>query len=171
MPRRSAVPPTAFTIELDDREPPSVRRRLDDTNLYDIKEHRLKTGDILFTVNGRRVAIERKTWADLFGSVRKRQPGSTLSHFAHQIRRLREEFDLALVMIEGSFMPTADGGIRLPDGRTVAKGVFYQADNALMSVQDMGIRVFHVLDPEKLGVRLWHAIKWADRRTHKFASN
>ncbi len=161
-----------ITLTVDDREPESIFRRLRDRGFIVVTE-RLDFADITFITptTNRYVGIERKTWGDLLGSVRRSQPGSKprVTHFHHQVRGMLAKFDISIVLLDGGFMPTIAGGINVK-GRPVAPGAFYQADNALLSVQQRGIVLAHCLDSEALGERVMKIVSWCDKGQHLFGN-
>ncbi len=162
-----------ITLTVDDREPESVFRRLEDRGFNVIKE-RLNVGDIVVRTpnSDRLLGIERKTWGDLLASVRRNQKGQNprVSHLHYQVREMLKAFDISILLLDGGFRPTPDGGIQLPDGREVAAGAFYQADNALLSIQQRGVVIAHCLDREALGERVLKLITWADKGSHTFGN-
>ncbi len=181
------VAPSDITLTVDDREPPSIERLLLDYG-FTVVCARMPVGDISFVTptTERYVGIERKKWGDLIGSVRRMQHGVTprVSHLHWQAKRMQQMFDISIILLDGLFRPAAngglrlnsapiltpEGGLRLPQGRDVAPGAIYQADNALLSLQQRGILVAHCLDSEKLGERIMKIVTWADKGEHHFGN-
>ena len=161
-----------ITLTVDDREPESVFRRLRDRG-FEVVSERLDFGDIAFVTptTDRYVGIERKTWPDLLASVRRSQPEVTprVTHLHYQVRGMLAKFDISIILLDGGFRPTEAGGLTVK-GHDVAPGAVYQADNALLSVQQRGVIVAHCLDKERLGERVMKIVTWADKGEHRFGN-
>lgn len=159
---------------VDDREPPSVARRLEASGLFSaVNTIRLSVGDIAFTVDGPNsgtVRVERKTWSDLIHSIRRKQGSGTESHLSYQMRAMRGTLSIPVLLLDGCQELSAGGGLELPDGKIVSKGGFYHADNALLSIQHFGILLVHCLNSEELGLRLAHLGVWLGRSNHTFGN-
>ena len=161
-----------ITLTVDCWEPEDVSRRIKDRG-FPIEVERMDFGDISFhtPTTNRYVGIERKTWLDLLSSVRRRQPNVTprVTHLHHQVRGMLAKFDISIILLDGGFRPTPAGGMFV-NGRAIAPGAVYMADNALLSAQQLGITIAHCLDKEALGERLMKIITWADKGEHRFGN-
>src|SRR5262245_42322387 len=124
-------------ITIDSREPGHVKDYLTAAlGPENVKQGQLPTADIVFAdYCGHTVGVERKTVADLLGSVAS-------GRLASQLTRLRDEFAVPILIVEGGYGLDGDRRIRVAGRQTGWSNGSVQA--ALFSLQGAGIYVLTV---------------------------
>ena len=169
-------------LKLDDREAAWVARRLEDAG-HIFERQRMRVGDIsCWLPSGLTLGIERKTWQDLIGTCRQQQQGG--NRFLKQMDRLRNEYDIAILLLEGGYRiydpsrtrdigeldahGTSLGGLSIAGGRQVAPSGLYTADASILRAQAMGIFVAHAPEPELFGDRIHYLVSYMAKNGEDF---
>ncbi len=125
---------------VDAREPDTIRSKLLELGWY---QEQLYTADYwFFTINYKKVGIERKTVADLCASI-----GDRLSS---QLMKMLEHYDVSILIIEGKWAKAYNEKISTPQGYEF--WTWTQVWNYLRTWQDRGLTL-------ELTVNEGHTIK------------
>lgn len=170
---------------VDDRQEDRTARLLEEED-YAVQIKHLIAGDVALLTPLGLVGIERKTWRDLFHSVRHRNKLDNLPRLASQVRRMKELYDVVIILIDGPVESDLYGGIYIgpPPAHTiweqlerpanrvtsrhVMSGALYEADNALLSLQLQGVLISHSPNYELIGKRIRHIDNWLRKKKRTF---
>ncbi len=129
---------------VDSREPALIKLKMSLASPIKSEVKALSSADYVITdVSGRRLGIERKSVSDFLNSMAKTLKNGEKRMF-DQLRRMREEYDLTALLLEGDWR--VDKTKHLVIGSKVTGWYITPFQNALWSIQEHGTKLIRTTD-------------------------